>query len=96
MNASDPIISHRMQCRMDAEPAALERLCQVVRIRGFTIDQMQVQMGQDFLEIELTVKGQRAIQMLASQLEKLHTVTRLTMGERTLNTRPAGKLQHSA
>ena len=58
MNASDPIISHRMQCRMDAEPAALERLCQVVRIRGFTIEKMQVQMGRGVLDIELTDAGQ--------------------------------------
>ncbi|MAA66981.1 MAG: acetolactate synthase [Alteromonadaceae bacterium] len=92
MNASDPIISHRMQCRMDAEPAALERLCQVVRIRGFTIEKMQVQMGRGVLDIELTVKGERAVQMLASQLEKLQTVTGLTLGEE----RSTGQLQHSA
>ncbi len=92
MNASDPIISHRMQCRMDAEPAALERLCQVVRIRGFTIEKMQVQMGRGVLDIELTVKGERAVQMLVSQLEKLQTVTGLTLGEE----RSTDRLQHSA
>lgn len=96
MTTSDPIISHRMHCQMEAEPAALERLCQVVRIRGFAIDQMQVQMGQGMLEIELTVKGQRAIQMLASQLEKLQTVSSLILGEPVQGKCSAGKLQHSA
>ncbi len=28
---------HALQIRMQAEPAALERLCQVIRIRGFEL-----------------------------------------------------------
>ncbi|WP_148863643.1 ACT domain-containing protein [Marinobacter fonticola] len=68
---------HTLACRMSAEAAAIERLCQVTRIRGFRIEQMQVQTSDDGLEISMTLSGERSIDMLRSQLEKLHTVTHL-------------------
>ncbi|MDP4548583.1 ACT domain-containing protein [Marinobacter sp. MDS2] len=66
--------SYHLNCRMQSEAAALERLCQVVRVRGFRISQMSMNSGNEHLEIALTLEGSRPIAMLRAQLEKLHTV----------------------
>jgi acetolactate synthase II small subunit len=71
--------SHTLNCRMESEAAALERLCQVVRIRGFRIARMAVESVEDQLDIQLTLEGTRSISMLQSQLEKLHTVASVTL-----------------
>ncbi|WP_150912753.1 ACT domain-containing protein [Marinobacter halotolerans] len=71
--------SHTLNCRMDSEAAALERLCQVIRIRGFRIARMAVESVGDQLDIELTLEGTRPIGMLQSQLEKLHTVASVAL-----------------
>lgn len=67
--------SYTLNCRMNQEAAALERLCQVVRIRGFRIARMVMESTEECLEIALTLEGSRPVSMLQSQLEKLHTVT---------------------
>jgi len=82
---SQTLPSHTLNCRMAFEPAALERLCQVVRIRGFRVARMAVESVGDQLDIQLTLEGIRPIGMLKSQLEKLHTVA-----EVTLSREPAG------
>lgn len=74
-----PSNSHTLNCRMAFESAALERLCQVVRIRGFRIASMVVESVGNQLDIQLTLEGTRPIEMLASQLEKLHTVAGVTL-----------------
>ena len=67
--------SYTLTCRMSHESAALERLCQVIRIRGFRIAKMAVESvleGTDeALDIALTIHGARSVAMLQSQLEKL-------------------------
>ena len=76
MNANTQSIpSYRLICRMTYEAAALERLCQVVRIRGFRIVEMAMESSNEALDIALTLEGTRPIAMLQSQLEKLQTVT---------------------
>ncbi len=72
--ADTSIPSYTLNCRMTRETAALERLCQVVRIRGFRIARMAVETTGDHLDIALTLEGTRPIAMLQSQLLKLHTV----------------------
>lgn len=72
--------THTLTCRMAAEAAAIERLCQVTRIRGFRIEQMQVQADGGELEISMKLCGERSIDMLRSQIEKLHTVRSLDCG----------------
>jgi acetolactate synthase II small subunit len=64
---------------MAYEAAALERLCQVVRIRGFRVARMAVERVDDQLDIQLILEGTRSIEMLKSQLEKLHTVAEVTL-----------------
>ncbi|AZT83297.1 acetolactate synthase [Marinobacter sp. NP-4(2019)] len=72
--ADTSIPSYTLNCRMTREAAALERLCQVIRIRGFRIARMAVESSGEHLDIALTLEGARPIAMLQSQLEKLHTV----------------------
>jgi acetolactate synthase II small subunit len=71
--------SYTLNCRMAFEPAALERLCQVVRIRGFRIATMAVDSMGEYLDINLTLEGTRPIAMLQAQLEKLHTVVEVVL-----------------
>ena len=71
---------YRITCRMQAEPAALERICQVVRVRGFRVRQMSADARDGELTIGLTVSGERPIGMLHTQLEKLHCVEAVTSG----------------
>ncbi len=81
--------SYRLSCQMKHEIAALERLCQVVRIRGFRIVSMAVDSFEDALAISLTVEGTRPISMLQTQLEKLQTVASLELISPELNARAA-------
>ncbi|HLV76751.1 MAG TPA: ACT domain-containing protein [Marinobacter sp.] len=69
------IPTYTLNCRMSQEAAALERLCQVVRVRGFRIARMSMETSGRILDIALTLEGSRPVAMLQSQLEKLHTVT---------------------
>ncbi|WP_372986631.1 ACT domain-containing protein [Marinobacter sp.] len=77
--ADIPMPSYTLNCRMAHEAAALERLCQVVRIRGFRIATMAVESAEEHLDIALTLEGTRPIAMLQSQLEKLHTVAEVAL-----------------
>ncbi len=82
IESSSKAPSYTITCRMNHEAAALERLCQVVRIRGFRIAKMavessvesSVESAEETLAIALTIQGSRPVAMLQSQLEKLHTV----------------------
>jgi acetolactate synthase II small subunit len=71
---------HILHCRMQSEPAGLERLCRVVRVRGFRIAGMSVECTGEHFDIALTLEGSRPIAMLQSQLLKLHTVGEVVLG----------------
>lgn len=73
-NKPEAIPSYTLTCQMSHEAAALERLCQVVRIRGFRIAKMTMESKGEQLDIALTLEGTRPIAMLQAQIEKLHTV----------------------
>ncbi|MDX1818748.1 MAG: ACT domain-containing protein [Marinobacter sp.] len=81
--------SYTLNCRMAHEAAALERLCQVVRIRGFRIARMNMESVGGELDIALTLEGSRPIGMLQSQLEKLHTVAEVVLDGGVLQSRSA-------
>lgn len=81
--------SYTLNCRMAHEAAALERLCQVVRIRGFRIARMNMESIDGELDIALTLEGARPIGMLQSQLEKLHTVAEVVLDGGVLQSRSA-------
>lgn len=71
--------NYTLNCQMSHEAAAMERFCQVVRIRGFRIARMAVESFEDQLDIALTLEGTRSITMLQAQLEKLQTVIRVDL-----------------
>lgn len=78
-NKPEATPSYTLTCQMSHEAAALERLCQVVRVRGFRIARMAVQSTGGQLDIALTLEGTRPIAMLQTQLEKLHTVAAVAL-----------------
>ena len=55
---------YTLNCRMNQEAAALERLCRVVRVRGFRISRMAMESTGDTLDIALTLEGSRPVAML--------------------------------
>lgn len=71
--------SHQIHFQMQAEPAALERALQVIRIRGFGIESMQADLRDGLIDLAMTVSGTRPISMLLAQLDKLHTVLTVAM-----------------
>ncbi|WP_252738083.1 ACT domain-containing protein [Marinobacter salexigens] len=79
VESSHKTSNYTITCRMNHEAAALERLCQVVRIRGFRIAKMAVETADGALDIALTIQGTRPVAMLQSQLEKLHTVAEVKL-----------------
>ncbi|QSP93344.1 ACT domain-containing protein [Marinobacter salinisoli] len=81
--------SYAIACTMTHEAAAMERLCQVIRIRGFRIVQMAVDAAGEQLNIAMTLEGTRPISMLKSQLEKLHTVAEVVLQEPMARTKTA-------
>lgn len=85
MNTQPPAASYQIHCRMTPEAAALERLCQVVRVRGFRIAKMAMENVGDSLDIALTLEGNRPIGMLQSQLEKLQTVVVVELKDQALS-----------
>ena len=76
---AQPTPGYTLTCTMHAEAAALERLCQVIRVRGFRVARMAVESAGDMLDITLTLEGSRPIAMLKAQIEKLHTVAGVTL-----------------
>lgn len=85
--ADSSMPSYTLNCRMHQEAAALERLCQVVRVRGFQISRMSMESADGHLDIALTLSGSRPITMLRSQLEKLHTVVDVALQEQGASVR---------
>lgn len=55
-------------------PEVLERILRVVRHRGFTVTQMDMQLIDDKVRLKFTVKSDRTLDLLVSQLEKLPDV----------------------
>ena len=55
-------------------PEVLERILRVVRHRGFTVTQMDMQLIDDKVRLKFTVKSDRTLELLVSQLEKLPDV----------------------
>lgn len=55
-------------------PEVLERILRVVRHRGFTVTQMDMQLIDGKVRLKFTVKSDRTLDLLVSQLEKLPDV----------------------
>ncbi|WP_109432602.1 acetolactate synthase 2 small subunit [Aggregatibacter segnis] len=58
-------------------PEVLERILRVVRHRGFTVTQMDMQLIDDKVRLKFTVKSDRTLDLLVSQLEKIYDVVEI-------------------
>lgn len=67
------MMQHQIAVQAHLRPETLERVLRVVRHRGFTLCAMNMETGRhaDSINIELTVKSLRPVELLFSQLTKL-------------------------
>lgn len=63
--------STTIDCIIMNQPAALERVIRVIRVRGFSIESMQVSKEFNELKASFLLSGERSITNLIHQLEKL-------------------------
>ena len=67
-------MEHQIDLTAQHRPEVLERILRVVRHRGFTVTQMDMQLIDDKVRLKFTVKSDRTLGLLVSQLEKLPDV----------------------
>ena len=67
-------MEHQIELTAQHRPEVLERILRVVRHRGFTVTQMDMQLIDDKVRLKFTVKSDRTLELLVSQLEKLPDV----------------------
>lgn len=67
-------MEHQIDLTAQHRPEVLERIIRVVRHRGFTVTQMDMQLIEGKVRLKFTVKSDRTLDLLVSQLEKLPDV----------------------
>lgn len=67
-------MEHQIELTAQHRPEVLERILRVIRHRGFTVTQMDMQLIDDKVRLKFTVKSDRTLDLLVSQLEKLSDV----------------------
>lgn len=67
-------MEHQIELTAQHRPEVLERILRVIRHRGFTVTQMDMQLIDDKVRLKFTVKSDRTLDLLVSQLEKLPDV----------------------
>ena len=55
-------------------PEVLERVLRVIRLRGFTVTNMDMALVETQVQLKITVKSDRAFNLLVNQLAKLPDV----------------------
>lgn len=75
-------MEHQIELTAQHRPEVLERILRVVRHRGFTVTQMDMQLIEDKVWLKFTVKSDRTLDLLVSQLEKLPDIFNI---DRVLN-----------
>ncbi|QUC06073.1 acetolactate synthase 2 small subunit [Aggregatibacter sp. oral taxon 513] len=73
-------MEHQIELTAQHRPEVLERILRVVRHRGFTVTQMDMQLIDDKVRLKFTVKSDRTLDLLVSQLEKLPDVVEINNG----------------
>ena len=63
-------------CELTAQhrPEVLERILRVIRLRGFTVTNMDMALVETKVQIKITVKSDRTFDLLVNQLAKLPDV----------------------
>jgi putative uncharacterized protein HI_0737 len=67
-------MEHQIDLTAQHRPEVLERILRVVRHRGFTVTQMDMQLINDKVRLKFTVKSDRTLELLVNQLVKLPDV----------------------
>ena len=67
-------MEHQIDLTAQHRPEVLERILRIARHRGFTVTQMDMQLIDDKVRLKFTVKSDRTLELLVSQLEKLTDV----------------------
>ena len=67
-------MEHQIDLTAQHRPEVLERILRVIRHRGFTVTQMDMQLIEGKVWLKFTVKSDRTLDFLVSQLEKLPDV----------------------
>lgn len=70
-------MEHQIDLTAQHRPEVLERILRVVRHRGFTVTQMNMQLIDDKVRLKFTVKSDRTLDLLVSQLEKIYDVVEI-------------------
>lgn len=71
---------YHIELELNNQPAALERVLQVVRYRQFQVESLHMQPAeQDKLTVNMKVSSQHSINILTSQLNKLYDLARLSI-----------------
>lgn len=77
---------HTLNITATNTPAVIERLLQVTRYRGYQLLGLEfnAKANSSGLEITLTVSSEKPIQLLTSQLNKLHDIQQLNLASANL------------
>ena len=70
-------MEHQIELTAQHRPEVLERILRVIRHRGFTVTQMDMQLVDDKVRLKFTVKSDRTLDLLVSQLEKIYDVVEI-------------------
>ena len=70
-------MEHQIDLTAQHRPEVLERILRVVRHRGFTVTQMEMQLIDDKVRLKFTVKSDRTLDLLVSQLEKIYDMVEI-------------------
>lgn len=70
-------MEHQIELTAQHRPEVLERILRVVRHRGFTVTQMDMQLIEGKVRLKFTVKSDRTLDLLVSQLEKIYDVVEI-------------------
>ncbi|WP_109083407.1 acetolactate synthase 2 small subunit [Aggregatibacter kilianii] len=70
-------MEHQIELTAQHRPEVLERILRVIRHRGFTVTQMNMQLIDDKVRLKFTVKSDRTLDLLVSQLEKIYDVVEI-------------------
>jgi len=64
-------MNYQLALTLVQRPEVLERVLRVVRHRGFTITNMNMQLQGDRVSIEMKLESERSLALLTNQLDKL-------------------------
>ena len=70
-------MEHQIELTAQHRPEVLERILRVIRHGGFTVTQMDMQLIDDKVRLKFTVKSDRTLVLLVSQLEKIYDVVEI-------------------